>query len=465
MSLTAEGTWTFRMMLKLDDYQCWHLTDLGNVISCFSFLGVEEREEGGEDAQARKRFEEEQAIGSILHGKELLGADVNEGNFIERMTAVKERKKRALADLRYRALKGKPLKKSEDDEVFAGLSLGIVVVEVVIPKSSVHVLDLTNGKTVYMFVDKVYPIRATLLERMLRHRLTVPPSYCRDVVVAGNIIQTVQAGLRQAYEYIASAPIQERVWLTLQTGLSKRVRHLGKDLLKSVDGCQLPKPGLVCIFLVPVVMKNDVPMRVGSGLFVFTQSIISTKSELAIGKDINYLCCCKDWKLDCSLTMLFTLICVHRVYAVSFDAAVLDAAATVSAACIIAAGYIVSAGICDAAGSFVLADLIYICCLLCFCCYSILLLHEDLSRNLMLSECQGSVHADYVFADYGPWLGNDGVIFFEEKIRCILVRLSEVELRLIALNAELQVFHSFSDNNVPNPHVDCVEHVNFVRSR
>ncbi|GJV21326.1 hypothetical protein Tco_1370346 [Tanacetum coccineum] len=45
------------------------------------------------------------------------------------------------------------------------------------PKSLVHVLDLTNGKTVYMFVDKIYPIRATLLERMLRHKLTVPPSY------------------------------------------------------------------------------------------------------------------------------------------------------------------------------------------------------------------------------------------------------------------------------------------------
>ncbi|GKF97573.1 hypothetical protein Tco_0293394, partial [Tanacetum coccineum] len=77
---------------------------------------------------------------------------------------------------------------------------------------SVHVLDLTNGKTVYMFVDKFYPIRATLLERMLRHRLTVPPSYCQDVVVTGNIIQTVQAGLRQAYECIASAPISP--WLT-----------------------------------------------------------------------------------------------------------------------------------------------------------------------------------------------------------------------------------------------------------
>ncbi|GKF31792.1 hypothetical protein Tco_0101590, partial [Tanacetum coccineum] len=40
---------------------------------------------------------------------------------------------------------------------------------------------------------------------ILRVLLTVPPSYCRDVVVAGNIIQTVQAGLRQAYECIASA--------------------------------------------------------------------------------------------------------------------------------------------------------------------------------------------------------------------------------------------------------------------
>ncbi|GJU30434.1 hypothetical protein Tco_1174023 [Tanacetum coccineum] len=75
------------------------------------------------------------------------------------------------------------------------------------PKSSVHVLDLTHGKTVYMFVDKVYPIRAPLLERMLHHRLTVPPSYCRDVVVAGSVIQTIQDGLRESYECLASAPI------------------------------------------------------------------------------------------------------------------------------------------------------------------------------------------------------------------------------------------------------------------
>ncbi|GKC09118.1 hypothetical protein Tco_1000728, partial [Tanacetum coccineum] len=62
-----------------------------------------------------------------------------------------------------------------------------------------------------------------------------------------------------------------------------------------------------------------------------------------------------------------------------------------------------------------------------------------------------------ISVDYGHWLGNNGVIFFVEKDRGIPIRLCEVELRLIALNAELQVFHMFSDNNVPNPHVDCVE--------
>ncbi|GJR09522.1 hypothetical protein Tco_0792174 [Tanacetum coccineum] len=122
-----------------------------------------------EDAQARKRFEEEQASERLVQqlqaedlvqedlpnvseerakelddlmmrmtetdwlnlmmqvgsnpalAKELLGADVNEGNFIKRMTAVKERKKRALADLRYRALKGKPLKKSEVTQLMRNL--------------------------------------------------------------------------------------------------------------------------------------------------------------------------------------------------------------------------------------------------------------------------------------------------------------------------------------------------------
>ncbi|GKE63050.1 hypothetical protein Tco_1513417, partial [Tanacetum coccineum] len=81
------------------------------------------------------------------------------------------------------------------------------------------------------------------------------------------------------------------------------------------------------------------------------------------------------WKL------LFFDSAVHRVPAVSIDAADLDVASTVSAACIVAAGYLVSAGI-------------------CFCCYSILLLREDLSRNLELTESTPIVPADYVSAGH-----------------------------------------------------------------
>ncbi|GKA09024.1 hypothetical protein Tco_0688355 [Tanacetum coccineum] len=284
------------------------------------------------------------------------------------------------------------------------------------PKSSVHVLDLTNGKTVYMFVDKVYPIRATLLERMLRHRLTVPPSYCRDVVVAGNIIQTVQDGLRQAYECLASAPIivlykfgvsactaRQMVfsspWLTakkesgspLQTALvcnsnplialaSPEQTATGKDMSNPLHGCDsLPKT-----------------VRV----FQFT---LDSRSE-----KLDWFLLHQDWKLLFFDDATSFDSVVHRVHVVSFDAAVLDAAAPVSAACIIAAGYIVSAGIYDAAGSSVLAVFINICCILCFCCHSILLLREDLSRNLELTESKpivpagssSSVPADYVSAGH-----------------------------------------------------------------
>ncbi|GKA35714.1 hypothetical protein Tco_0722205 [Tanacetum coccineum] len=206
------------------------------------------------------------------------------------------------------------------------------------PKSSVHVLDLTNGKTVYMFVDKFYPIRATLLERMLRHRLTVPPSYCRDVVVAGNIIQTVQTGLRQSYECLASAPI----------------------------ACTARQMVFSSPWLTP---KKESGSPLQTALVCFSNPLIALASpeQTATGKDVSnplygcdgcllspkfQLCCCKDWKLLFFDVAASFDSAVHRVHAVSFDAAV---ASTVSAAYIIAASYLVSAGICDAAGSSVLA--------------------------------------------------------------------------------------------------------------
>ncbi|GJT76443.1 hypothetical protein Tco_1043168 [Tanacetum coccineum] len=87
------------------------------------------------------------------------------------------------------------------------------------PKSSVHVLDLTNGKTV----------------------LTVPPSYCRDIVVAGNIIQTVQDGLRQAYECIASAPLS---LLTLKPLPKIDPKDKGKKKIEEEDESESESDGI-----------------------------------------------------------------------------------------------------------------------------------------------------------------------------------------------------------------------------
>ncbi|GKE12463.1 hypothetical protein Tco_1416014 [Tanacetum coccineum] len=133
---------------------------------------------------------------------------------------------------------------------------------------------------------------------MLRHKLTVPPSYCRDVVIAGNIIQTVQDGLRQAYECLASAPMLPKtgwysfsMFLLDEKWLVQEGTALGKDYLKSV------------VWLVFVFTKVSTSPRVSSYLVKAYQL---------------YLCCCKDWKL-----LIFD-VATSTNSAVSFDAAVLD---------------------------------------------------------------------------------------------------------------------------------------------
>ncbi|GJS10775.1 hypothetical protein Tco_0367571 [Tanacetum coccineum] len=188
------------------------------------------------------------------------------------------------------------------------------------PKSSVHVLDLTNGKTVYMFVDKFYPIRATLLERMLRHRLTVPPSYCRDVVVAGSVIQTVQTSLRQSFECLASAPfactarqmVFSSPWLTA----------------KKESGSPL-QTALVC---------NSNPLIAWLVLSKTAHEWLS--DQTATGKDMSNLL----WLVsDCQKLLDWKLLFFDS--AVSIDAADLDAASTVFAACFVSAIFISADGI------------------------------------------------------------------------------------------------------------------------
>ncbi|GJW76216.1 hypothetical protein Tco_0137898 [Tanacetum coccineum] len=243
-----------------------------------------------------------------------------------------------------------------------------------------------------------YPIRATLLERMLRYRLTVPPSYCRDVVMAGNVIQTVQTGLRQSYECLASAPfactarqmVFSSPWLTAKKESGSPLQTALVCNSNPLMVARLPKTGCPEQTATGKDMSN--PLYGCDGLpktvrvFQFT---LDSRSE-----KLDWFLLHQDWKLLFFDVATSFDSAVHRVHAVSFDAAVLDVASTVSAACIVAAGYIVSAGIFDAAGSVVLAVFIYICCLLCFCCSSILLLREDLSRNLELTESTPSLGED-----------------------------------------------------------------------
>ncbi|GJY91024.1 hypothetical protein Tco_0506220, partial [Tanacetum coccineum] len=181
------------------------------------------------------------------------------------------------------------------------------------PKSSVHVLDLTNGKTVYMFVDKIYPIRATLLERMLRHKLTVPPSYCRDGVVAGNIIQT---GLRQSYECLASAPLActarqmvfSSPWLTP----------------KKESGSPL-QTALVCNSNPLIAVKT---CQIRCMAVTVCQKLLGYSNSPLIHHVLEKL---TDWEaavFDVA-NSFDSAVSITEFKTVSFDAAVLDAAATV----------------------------------------------------------------------------------------------------------------------------------------
>ncbi|GJW74418.1 hypothetical protein Tco_0133788, partial [Tanacetum coccineum] len=99
---------------------------------------------------------------------------------------------------------------------------------------------------------------------------------------------------------------------------------LGKDLLKSVDGCQ------VKTFSNPLYGCDGLPKTVR--VFQFT---LDSRSE-----KLDWLLLHQDWKLLLRDVAASFDSAVHRVHAVSFDAAV---ASTVSAACCVAAAYFVPA--------------------------------------------------------------------------------------------------------------------------
>ncbi|GJS48029.1 hypothetical protein Tco_0598150 [Tanacetum coccineum] len=217
------------------------------------------------------------------------------------------------------------------------------------PKSSVHVLDLTHRKTVYMFVDKVYPIRATLLERMLRHRLTVPPSYCRDIVVARSVIQAIQAGLRESYECLAAAPIActtrqmvfSSPWLTV-------TQESGSPLQTALMVDTLPKSGWSINSPSFMYKRVDMVLNPPWNLPFLGAKGLTSPEQTATGKGI-------------SNPLMALTMDIHLSGGQRTDYSRVN-------------GYLT-------AGT-------------CFCCHSILLLREDLSRNLELTESTPIVPAD-----------------------------------------------------------------------
>ncbi|GJV78650.1 putative ribonuclease H-like domain-containing protein [Tanacetum coccineum] len=131
----------------------------------------------------------------------------------------------------------------------------------------------------------------------------------------------------------------------------------GKDMLNPLYGCDgLPKTVRVFQFTLDLRSEKLDWFLLHQGVFFTKVSTSPRVSSYLLKAYQIYLCCCKDWKLLFFDVATSFDSAVHRVYAVSFDADVLDVASTVFAACIVAASYIVSAGICDAA-EFMLEDL------------------------------------------------------------------------------------------------------------
>ncbi|GKD74163.1 hypothetical protein Tco_1332445, partial [Tanacetum coccineum] len=261
-------------------------------------------------------------------------------------------------------------------------------------------------------VDKFYPIRATLLERMLRHRLTVPPSYCRDVVVGGNIIQTVQVGLRQAYECIAFAPIActarqmvfSSPWLTakkesgspLQTALVCYQKLDGihfpcscwdeKWLVQEGTALELASPEQTATgkdMSNPLYGCDGLPKTVR--VFQFTLDSRSEKLDWLIKS--TYVAA--KTGSCCSLMLLLHLILLFiEFHAVSFDVAVIDVASTYAAVRFVLLS------------SSIFADYFDFFLLL----LPSLLLEKDLSRKLGINESKPSLRGGLVWGIIGKRL-------------------------------------------------------------
>lgn len=65
------------------------------------------------------------------------------------------------------------------------------------PIPYVHVLETTAGLRVSMFADQDYPLSVTLMEKMLRHNLEVPPNPVgNDRLFAESLVRLFKSRIR-----------------------------------------------------------------------------------------------------------------------------------------------------------------------------------------------------------------------------------------------------------------------------
>ncbi|GJW49730.1 hypothetical protein Tco_0091081 [Tanacetum coccineum] len=300
-----------------------------------------------EDAQARQRLEEEQASARLvqqLQAEDLAQADV---------PLVSEQRAKELDELLLR------MKSAAGLTLMMPSCTNLQIWHWCAAHNGTITMKAVKAMSKQQLIEE-FEISDDVLKRIVCDVLSInlfrPKTCYLDVVVAGSVIQTVQAGLRESYECLASAPPF------------------------------LPPP------LSPFPLA---PPSRAKGL--------TSPEQTATGKGISnplmaVMVCQKPYGIQLTIVSNWKLLlrdvaasfdsAVHRVHAVSFDAAV---ASIVSAACCVAAGYFVCC-----------------CCLLCSCCSSILLPQEDLSRNLELTEStpivpadsSSSIPADYVSAGH-----------------------------------------------------------------
>ncbi|GJU47531.1 hypothetical protein Tco_1204797 [Tanacetum coccineum] len=370
--LQRKGMWIFRMILTSMDYLVMASTALGHDQPAVPSEDVEEREkEEGEDAQARKRFEEEQAL-------------------------VRRKKRRRSLD-RFNGIdhsKGKPMKKSEVTQMVRNLvkyqCLDTPMAWLCFSSMLGGAFGATSMFTdIYYHTYSSYGSSAVHAVSLVFHRLQISVLGSFTFLSSSQLLwksilvcHRVVAVLTTDDEVIAEIILGD-VGLELWEGCESCCVSPLHPCMQSVDDFWLYKQDdkMVLSSWEVAILKSSVH----AGLRRITMRVLHMSPMLPLKCDgYSFLCSVADekWLVKEGYGYLFM--------SVSFDAAICMLLLTVSAELYCCCWFIVSALVIYGCGSFVLAGLHLYLMLLCFYCYSILLLRR-------------AIYLDVRFADGIKW--------------------------------------------------------------